>query len=167
MNYTDFLEQLDIHIKKYNELHKEYICCKKGCSLCCETGDYPLSQIEFDYIMSGFIELDDRKKNIIQNNIKTMQKGKVCPFLHDSCCLIYKYRPVVCRIHGIAYKGTKNITVPYCAETGLNYSSVYRNNILYTEPIPLNLDTPALLRGVDYGEIRTMFEWLKTNQTRN
>ena len=43
--YQLFLKELDNKLSLYFDQHKEYICCKKGCSLCCEKGDYPISKI--------------------------------------------------------------------------------------------------------------------------
>ena len=165
MNYIEFLEQLDLRLEAYFNLHKEYVLCKKGCSLCCECGDYPISQIEFEYLMKGYIELDDASKQIVRQNINDIKKGEICPFLFDNKCLVYEYRPVICRVHGLAYMGVNSVIVPYCAENGLNYSTVYNDKTLCVNPVPVNLDTPSLLQGIEYGEIRTMFDWFKNNMT--
>ena len=110
LSYEKFLNNLDQKLNYYFDLQKEYIYCQKGCSLCCKNGDYPLSQLELEYLMQGYITLDNSLKIIIQNNIKSMKKGSVCPFLVNNECSIYKYRPIICRVHGLAYL-YKNNTV--------------------------------------------------------
>ena len=68
--YEKFLDEFDKKLEEYFETHKEFISCKKGCSLCCEVGEYPFSQLEAEYLMRGFIELAPE----IQKEIK---RGKL------------------------------------------------------------------------------------------
>lgn len=162
MNYEQFLSKFDKKLEKYFQLYKPYIHCKAGCSSCCEKGDYPISQLELEYLMQGFIKLDNETKRVIQKNIQEMTKGDVCPFLTEKKCSIYPYRPIVCRVHGLAYFYKENIVkVPYCANLGKNYSDVYKNGEILINPIDENLDTPNILKDFKYGEIRNLFDWLK------
>lgn len=157
-----FFEKLDSLLEGYFQAHKAYICCKAGCSSCCEKGDYPVSELELKYLMQGFIELDSEKKLIVQKNIKTMQRGEACPFLIENLCSVYDYRPVICRVHGLAYIcGNDTVKLPYCANEGKNYSSVYKDGEVFINPVKDNLDTPSLLKNFDYGEIRNLYDWLK------
>lgn len=163
MNYKDFLDDLDKRLAKYFELHKEHINCCLGCSSCCETGDYPLSQIELEYLMQGFINLSNDKKHIVQNNIKNVVKGGACPFLINKQCSIYPYRPIICRVHGLAYICHDEIVkVPFCAQEGKNYTKVYKDGEIEINPIKENLDTTELLKDFDFGEVRNLFDWIKS-----
>lgn len=159
--FKDFLQELDKKLSSYCEKHKTHIHCKAGCSLCCEKGDYPVSQLELEYMMQGFIALDNETKIKIQNNIKAMEKGGVCPFLLDKKCSIYTFRPIVCRVHGLAYLcREKVVKVPYCVNLGKNYTKVFDNGTITINPILENLDTPNILKDFNYGEIRNLFDWL-------
>lgn len=141
-------------IEDYFEEHKEFICCKAGCSSCCEKGDYPLTEDELKQIMLGYSALNNESKIRVQNNIKTMERGGACPFLLDKLCSIYPYRPMICRIHGLAYLTKNNVVkVPYCANEGKNYSQVYSNGEFFGEPIKENLD-------LRLGETRNLYDWL-------
>lgn len=161
MDYIDFLKNLDKRLEKYFELHKEHICCSLGCSSCCEAGDYPLSQIELEYLMQGFTELNNDIKRIVQNNIKNIVKGAACPFLIEKKCSIYPYRPIICRVHGLAYICHDEVVkVPYCAQEGKNYSNVYKDGEIEINPIKENLDTQSLLKDIDFGEIRNLVDWI-------
>lgn len=141
-------------IEDYFEAHKEFICCKAGCSSCCEKGDYPVTEKELKQIMLGYSALDNESKIRVQNNIKTMERGGACPFLLDKLCSIYQYRPMICRIHGLAYLTKNNVVkVPYCANEGKNYSQVYSNGEFFGEPIKENLD-------LRLGETRNLYDWL-------
>ena len=161
MNYKKFLSQLDKKLANYFYEYREYINCEIGCSLCCEKGDYPMSQLELEYLMQGFIALDDNIKQQVQKNIKQVVKGGSCPFLIDKKCSVYEHRPIVCRVHGLAYLYKNNVVkVPYCANSNKNFSKVYSNGNISIKPILENLDTPTLLKDFDYGEIRNLIDWL-------
>ena len=110
--------------------------------------------------MQGFLSLDDETKKLVQTNFKNMQKGGVCPFLVNKECSVYDFRPIVCRVHGLAYKKDNFVQLPYCANTGLNYSDVYKNGTIKIEPINENLDTPEVLKDFEFGEIRSLYNWL-------
>lgn len=161
-NYRKFLKEFDRKLENYFNQHKEYVHCKIGCSSCCENGDYPLSQIELEYLMQGYINLDNETKIKVQKNIKSIQKGGQCPFLIEKKCSIYKYRPIICRVHGLAYIISNNrVKVPYCVYENKNYSKVYNNGEISINPIPENLDTPNVLKNFNYGEIRNLYDWIK------
>ena len=112
-------------LQNYFKSFGENIYCRKGCSACCEKGDYPLTDIELEYLMQGYVNLEPESKIKVQNNIKNMVKGGVCPFLLNKECSIYPYRPIVCRVHGLAYFYKEDkVKLPYCANTGKNFSKI-------------------------------------------
>lgn len=140
--YEKYLKIAGSYIDKYFEQQKPYIHCKKGCSLCCECGEYPFTRLEMEYLMSEFLKLDEKTKNIIRKKITDLKKEKQkaikknekflyqCPFLIDKKCSIYSHRGLICRNHGlmtmlINSKQKETFQIPYCANNGLNYSIVY------------------------------------------
>lgn len=130
LNYEKFLESINGDINKIFEYQREYLCCKKGCSHCCKRGDYPMSEIEFKYIMKGFEKLDENTKEIIKHNIQEVKKGDtdsyICPFLIENQCSIYEYRPIVCRTFGVLTEDSNgNPAYPFCSTIGLNFSKIY------------------------------------------
>ena len=160
IDYDYFIKKLDERLQKYFDAFAGSVGCKKGCSLCCEKGDYPLSDIELEYLIKGYIKLNNEIKLKVQQNIKNMEKGGQCPFLVNKECSIYKYRPIVCRVHGLAYVCRDNVVkVPYCANKGLCYKESYANNEFIGKPVLENLDTKSLLK--DYScEIRNLYDWI-------
>lgn len=161
MSYQDFIDKLDKRLNEYFELHKEHISCSIGCSFCCEAGDYPLSQAELEYLMQGFMSLDEEAKIDVQNNIKHIEKGGACPFLINKTCSIYPYRPIICRVHGLAYIcHDKVVKVPFCVNDGKNYFNVYKDGEIEINPIKENLDTIYLSEKYDLGEVRNLFDWI-------
>lgn len=161
-SYQEFLENLDKKLASYRIKQEKYLKCKIGCSACCEKGDYPISRVELEYLMQGFIELDNPTKILIQENIKRMQKGGACPFLVNKKCSVYAWRPIICRVHGLAYLIENNVVkIPYCVNEGMNFSDVYKNGEIEIEPIMENLDTPELLASLNSGENLNLYDWLK------
>lgn len=168
--YKKFLEELDKKLSSYFEAHKNFIHCKSGCSACCEKGDYPISQLELEYLMQGFVSLDNETKRVVQGNIRLMKKGGgkyskggACPFLIERKCSVYPYRPIICRVHGLAYLYKDNtVKVPYCVNENKNYAGVYENGEIKINPILENLDTPNVLKDFEYGEIRNIYDWLNS-----
>lgn len=147
--------EIDKRLLQYFEEHKEFICCKAGCSECCEKGDYPISESELKLLMEGYSQLDNINKIRVQGNIRNMERGGACPFLLDKLCSVYDYRPMICRIHGLAYlmdNGT--VKVPYCVNSGKNYAKVYSNGEFFGKPIEEDLDKLLLT-----GEIRNLYDW--------
>ena len=165
IDYSVFIKELDLRLEEYFKSFGSHICCKRGCSECCEKGDYPLSDVELEYLMHGFAKLEPSVKIQVQNNIKNITKGGACPFLINKECSVYPYRPVICRVHGLAYiYEKKKVKIPFCAETGKNFASVYKDGVFVGEPVRANLDTQSLLKGC-YNEIRNLYDWLKNPES--
>jgi len=171
--YEKYLEIIGTRLlKKYFEQQKEYIKCKEGCSHCCETGQYPYSQVEFQYLMLGYETLSEEEKSIVQEKIKKVKKEKEeytgeefmheCPFLIDKKCSVYKYRGIICRTHGLLFflinkDGESKNKIPHCVNLGLNYSNVYdeeketisqelwEKSGIKEEPVAYNLSLKVLL----------------------
>ncbi|MFA7659044.1 MAG: YkgJ family cysteine cluster protein [Candidatus Gastranaerophilaceae bacterium] len=170
--YEKYLDKIGEHLQKFFAQQKPYIFCKEGCSFCCEFGEYPFSEVEFQYAMKGYDTLSEKEKNIIQKKIEKIKKEKEktatkefmheCPFLIDKKCSIYKYRGIICRTHGLLFftvdkNGESKNKVPKCVHLGLNYSSVYdeakgiisselwRKSGIKTEPVAYNIGRKTLL----------------------
>ncbi len=179
--YREFLKEFDNILKVIYEEQKQYIHCAKGCSKCCEKGEYPYSQMEFAYLTQGYINLPQNTKILVQQNIRNLLmdkkefKGKrfehKCPFLINGECSVYDYRGIICRTFGLCYYDDKNgyVRLPDCVHDGLNYSDFYdeETNTLNIENVPkvnLRIDrvldsTLANSYDLDCGEIRPMVEW--------
>ncbi len=143
-DYCQFIRVINQRISEYFDSQKDYIFCKEGCSYCCKKGEYPCSELEFEFIKLGFATLDNNTKNKIAENIYKVKKEKenftgkvfdyVCPFLIDDRCSIYNFRMVICRTFGVPYytkkDGKTEYKIPFCVDYGLNYSNVYDKDTL-------------------------------------
>lgn len=113
------LESLYSLLDELNEVLSSHFICQKGCSHCCKM-DVIITPLEAEYIsIKTGIELSNSR---FTKNNKTE-----CPFLKDSICSIYEYRPFACR----TYNGTGNIESCKNNNGTLYYSA--NSNPLYME----------------------------------
>lgn len=164
-NYLIYLDFINKKLQKFFEAQKPYIFCKKGCAKCCQEGEYPFSQIEFNYLMSGFAALPEKTRMQILNNIAETKQAKKntpddkfmykCPFLINNECAVYEHRGIICRSFGLIYtvEGEAKPKIPFCAYEGLNYSNVFdtKTGIIPTEKYKsLNIPQEPLAYNVSY-----------------
>ncbi len=182
-NYKKFLDEFDKKLSSLFENQKNYIYCKKGCSYCCENGDYPFSQIEFGYITQGFLALPEKTKLLVQQNIKKLKKEKKyfngeifehkCPFLINNECCVYAYRGIICRTFGLGYYDdeTGYVRLPDCVNKNLNYSQYYdekTKQLTIENVLQENLRIDSIFDSelskkynIECGEIRSMLNWFE------
>ncbi len=94
------LEGLYEYLDRFFSYANGLVACSKGCSYCCHS-EIGLSQVEADYIASKIgvpakrLMMDLTRKG----RAPWVDPDRPCPFLHESSCLIYAYRPMTCRTH--------------------------------------------------------------------
>lgn len=107
--YFELRKRTDENVKKLLEIHGPNIICKPKCSSCCV--NLTVFQIEFESIKHemgtdgfdiGSVTFDDQA---------------TCGFLKNDLCQIYKYRPIICRTHGIpiSFQNDDDPVEPYIA----------------------------------------------------
>ena len=188
-NYITYLKFLEERLNGFFDRQKEYICCHKGCSLCCRNAEFPYSRLEMQYLAEGYFSLNDELQNIIETRFNTLRENKKifkgekflydCPFLINDACTVYEYRGVVCRTFGLLSQSPDGtVKTPFCCFKGLNYSKVFDENtqqlsdekvkaIGYKEqPLGFNLSyefltNPDFERGFNiiFGEKKPLLDW--------
>ncbi|HKK90711.1 MAG TPA: hypothetical protein VJ936_04880 [Desulfobacteraceae bacterium] len=118
---STFFEKLH---RLYQEMDKEweeaalyYNFQCSGCSEnCCETEFYHHTLIEKQYLLHGFQQLDKqtRKKSIKKARLVNKKRAEsrqkkenariMCPVNENGLCLLYPFRPMICRLHGIPHE---------------------------------------------------------------
>lgn len=191
--YEIFLYTLNKELQKMFDNQAEFIKCKEGCSYCCEKGEYPFSELEFNYLIEGYKQLDSNTKKIIKENIKQINKKKSkntdkifmhkCPFLIDKRCSVYNNRGIICRTFGLLCEHNDGrLTIPFCHEYGLNYAQLYdkelgqlideRDGIKLskTEPAAFRIERDNIMNlsiaknlNIVWGDSKTMIDFI--NQT--
>ena len=119
--YAPFLDRLNTLYaamdRKYREAADYYGFQCQGCEdNCCFTRFYHYTLLEYLYIMKGYRLLDTRKqagikrraRDVCRETEKADKKGRavrlMCPLNHENLCLLYAYRPMICRLHGIPHE---------------------------------------------------------------
>lgn len=103
--------------KKYKEAADYYAFNCKGCEdNCCSTRFYHYTLLEYIYIQQGLTALDDEKRIEIKNradeSVRLMSGAEknnsslrvMCPLNTKGLCILYDYRPMICRLHGIPHE---------------------------------------------------------------
>jgi len=116
---------------KYEEAAGYYGFHCAGCEdNCCFTRFYHHTLLEYLYIFEGFQALDEKKQNKVKDRALSVcrktdqadQRGMpvrlLCPLNFDGLCLLYDFRPMICRLHGIPHElkkpGMNNTYGPGC-----------------------------------------------------
>jgi hypothetical protein len=107
----------------------EFTC--DGCrDNCCRTRFHHHTMIEYIFMVKGLNTLTRKKRNEVQSRALTVvdettraDSGAevvrlMCPLNFDELCILYPYRPMICRLHGIPHElkkpGQKPVYGPGC-----------------------------------------------------
>ena len=166
-NYKKFLIELDDKLTEYFARDRDKIKCHKGCSDCCKNANFPLSLLEMKYLMSGFLKLDKEIHDKVRYNIKSAIKQNKdeynCPFLVNDMCSVYEYRPIICRVYGLAYMRSDGVvSLPCCTPDGKNYSENFSGKTVDFEPLKTDLSPSSIRINDAFGEVRPMIKWFDT-----
>ncbi len=104
----------------YDFVAEQYGFNCTGCEdNCCLTRFYHHTLLEHIYIEQGFNTLDKdlreeviaKAEDVITKTESADLKGQpvrfMCPLNFDGKCILYDYRPMVCRLHGLAHELVK------------------------------------------------------------
>jgi Fe-S-cluster containining protein len=122
--YTDFIDRLKRFYvamdQAYNRAAGHYGFACAGCrDNCCRTRFYHHTVIEYTYIIEGLatltlkkkIEVKSRAMAVVEETAKADSAGEtvrqMCPLNFDELCILYPYRPMICRLHGIPHEFKK------------------------------------------------------------
>ena len=145
--YSVFLDRLKVIYtamdQKYQEAADYYGFYCEGCKdNCCRTLFYHYTLLEYFYILEGYstleydrqVEIRDRALEVCGKIDEAEKKGMkvrlMCPLNFDDMCVLYAYRPMICRLHGIPHElqraGQNVIHSPGCdAFTEQNREKIY------------------------------------------
>ena len=119
--YSPFFDRLKIIYSamdgKYQAAADYYGFNCTGCEdNCCFTRFYHYTLLEYLYILDGLNNLDGEKLAEIKHRAldvcretdradpESLPVRLICPLCIDSVCLLYAYRPMICRLHGIPHE---------------------------------------------------------------
>jgi Fe-S-cluster containining protein len=133
--YTDFkgrLKQIYSAMDQaYNTAAGHYGFACAGCrDNCCQTRFYHHTAIEYIFMIEGLNTLTLEKQNevklralsVVDQTARADDNAEavrlMCPLNFDERCILYPYRPMICRLHGIPHElqkpGQNPVLVPGC-----------------------------------------------------
>jgi len=89
--YRLLRSRVDERVRELVEMHRENLACRPGCCECCQ--NLSVFPVEYHAILE-----DLRRQGT--GHLKTDDSAS-CAFLRDGLCLIYPFRPLICRTHGL------------------------------------------------------------------
>ena len=118
---SHFLDSLKVIYEamdqKYQEAADYYGFYCEGCKdNCCRTLFYHYTLLEYFYIHEGYntleydrkVEIKTRALEVCRKTDEAKEKGMavrlMCPLNFDGLCILYDYRPMICRLHGIPHE---------------------------------------------------------------
>jgi len=113
-NYLQLVSRVDQLCKSAQEALHVHLSCAEGCSSCCKS--ISLFSVEAAAICAAVAALPEAKAESVRNKAKMAVEGDVCPLLLENLCLVYAFRPIICRTHGlpIMFTDQGERRVDYC-----------------------------------------------------
>jgi Fe-S-cluster containining protein len=120
-HFMDRLKQIYAAMDSaYNRAAGHYGFGCDGCrDSCCRTRFYHHTIIEYAYLIEGFKTLNFAKQSevksrsvpVVDETAGADDSGEtvrlMCPLNFDELCILYPYRPMICRLHGIPHEYQK------------------------------------------------------------
>lgn len=101
----------------YNAVADAYGFHCHGCvDNCCYTRFHHHTLLEYLYLKKGLeilepsiqMQVFEQAGDVVEATRAAEEKGQtpriMCPLNHEGLCLIYAYRPMICRLHGMAHE---------------------------------------------------------------
>jgi Fe-S-cluster containining protein len=111
---AEIFKLMDLAYKESADAY-DFVC--NGCEdNCCNTHFFHHTHIEFGYLVVGLRQLPAHQQNqIIETAHQICEKTQkllalnqqvwlMCPLNEQGKCKLYNYRPMICRLHGIAHE---------------------------------------------------------------
>ena len=134
MAESPFSEIINLYRKMdhaWDSIAQTYSFACTGCEdNCCQSLFYHHTHIERAFLLNGFHRLDPEKQKQIRRNAKaycdqtfaggntTQSFRLICPVNEAGRCLLYPYRPMICRLHGLPHEvcrpGSEPVKGPGC-----------------------------------------------------
>jgi Fe-S-cluster containining protein len=103
--------------KTWNKIAAGYHFNCNGCEdNCCKSLFFHHTYIEKAYLLHGFNQLDNNRKEKIMGkavnyckrtfsqSVQIKSLKIYCPVNENDRCLLYRYRPMICRLHGLPHE---------------------------------------------------------------
>jgi len=144
VNYRNLVAKVDELCRRIVLEYGDLISCRKGCDGCCR--HITLFPVEAVALAAALREISPEKSAQIRQ-LARAASPEACPLLKNGCCLLYAFRPIICRTHGLPLitdrEGEK--ALDFCPKNFSGISSFPAADILNLELLNATL---AVINGV-------------------
>ena len=131
-NYRNLVAKVDELCRNIRSEYGDYITCREGCSGCCR--HISLFPVEAVALAAALHDLSPEMSARIRKPAAS-PSGEACPLLNNGRCLLYEYRPIICRTHGFPLLACRE------GEKSLDfYPNNFKGVASFTATAVLNLD---------------------------
>ena len=96
-NYRSLVAKVDELCRGIRSEYGDFIICREGCAGCCR--HISLFPVEAAALAVALHESSPGKSAHIRK-LAGAASADACPLLENGRCLLYEYRPIICRTHG-------------------------------------------------------------------
>lgn len=129
-NYFRLIESIDARCREIQRDFSDHLACRRGCADCCRS--FSIFPVEAAAIRNGVETLpSERYKQIVTRSRSNGQTDQ-CSLLENGECLIYPFRPIICRTHGfpILTRANGNPEVDFCPKNFTQIASLPANAMI-------------------------------------
>lgn len=101
-NYRALLSKVEAFHQSLLASYGAEIACRLGCQDCCSEGLTFLA-VEFCYLLQGLKKRGHPLQALLRSRLLAATRSpekRSCVLLHQGACLLYEFRPIICRTHG-------------------------------------------------------------------
>ena len=121
--YRDLLATVDGLLFRIRRHYSAQIACRRGCACGCRNlSIFPIEALSMVHALKS---LPAGPAAAIRKRAAAASFW-VCPLLEDRACMLYAFRPLICRTHGFPLQTTYNqqISIGHCRHNFKNMSSI-------------------------------------------
>ncbi|HSP77555.1 MAG TPA: YkgJ family cysteine cluster protein, partial [Myxococcaceae bacterium] len=109
--YLELSGKVDQFFERVHARYGAVMQCRAGCSACCQAG-LSVTSVEASLLREGLATLPAEVRERLARQARE-EEPKACPALDaEGRCLVYAWRPLVCRSHGVPIRQREPAGVP-------------------------------------------------------
>jgi len=98
-NYRLLVERVERFAAAVTSRHGGQLACRMGCDDCCT--HFGVSAVEALALSIAVAQLPHEEGIGLRRRAVNLQQGERCPLLDNGTCLLYPFRPIICRTQGL------------------------------------------------------------------
>jgi hypothetical protein len=134
--YQKLVERLDLFSAQVSNRFPEAMKCVAGCDDCCQR-DISVYVFEVEILLQAANLLPpEDMQSVVERATRILDDPEApCSLLQESCCLLYSYRPVLCRTHGLPLLVPVDGSLSVCPYNFVRVEHIDGDCVLNLEPV--------------------------------